>query len=176
MLRDGWRGFVKGHTKLTALGTAATIVIVGLGAFTLLPHRTNSASEAQPVRMVTAQQQVAENRVSPPPRMLENGAPFSFADLVERVSPAVVTITAETSRRPRRTRCQPLDDLPAPFRDFFNQYGQGRPVRTPHKAVSMGSGFIIDKSRPHRHQQPRHRGRQEDHRQAARTGAASTPS
>ena len=44
-----------------------------------------------------------------PPRMLENGAPFSFADLVERVSPAVVTVTVEeqltqtSGRRPERS-------------------------------------------------------------------------
>jgi serine protease Do len=143
MLRDGWRGFVKGHTKLTALGTAATVVIVGLGAFTLLPGGRDQAPKVQPVRMVSSQQQVAENRVSPPPRMLESGAPFSFADLVERVSPAVVTVTA-VEQETAADQMSQLDDLPAPFRDFFNQYNQGRPLQ-PRKAVSMGSGFIIER-------------------------------
>jgi serine protease Do len=142
MLRNGWRGFVKDHTKLTALGTAATIVIVGLGAFTFLPHR-DQAPQAQTVRLVSSQQQVAENRTSPPPRMLESGAPFSFADLVERVSPAVVTVTA-VEQESAQDQMSQLDDLPAPFRDFFNQYNQGRPLQ-PRKAVSMGSGFIIER-------------------------------
>ena len=69
--------------------------------------------------------------------MLENGAPFSFADLVERVSPAVVTITAETID----TRTAGTEDLPAPFRDFFNQYGQGGQPRAPRKAISAGLGL-----------------------------------
>jgi len=74
--------------------------------------------------------------------MLENGAPFSFADLVERVSPAVVTVTVEEQLQPA-AGIDP-SQLPEPFRDFFNQFGQGG--QQPRKAISMGSGFIIDKS------------------------------
>jgi serine protease Do len=80
-----------------------------------------------------------------PPRMLEAGEPFSFADLVERVSPAVVTITAETQETDAQAMLNSPQDLPEPFRDFFNQFGQGRQFQVPHKAESMGSGFIIDK-------------------------------
>jgi serine protease Do len=42
-----------------------------------------------------------------------------------------------------------MDDIPAPFRDFFNQFGQGQgrgAQPQPHRAVAAGSGFIIDKS------------------------------
>jgi serine protease Do len=142
MLSGKWADYLKRHSKLTALGTAATLVVVGLGAFAFVPSRQNTAPE--PVRMVTAQP-VSETR-SAPPRMLENGAPFSFADLVERVSPAVVTVTAIEQVSGADQLAQ-LDDIPAPFRDFFNQFNQGRqqPLQ-PRKAVSMGSGFIIDKS------------------------------
>jgi serine protease Do len=142
MLSGKWADYLKRHSKLTALGTAATLVVVGLGAFALVPIKNDSTS--QPVRMVSAQQ-FAENRSSPP-RMLESGAPFSFADLVERVSPAVVTVTA-IEQVSANDQLSQLDDIPAPFRDFFNQYNQGRqqPLQ-PRKAVSMGSGFIIDKS------------------------------
>ncbi len=76
--------------------------------------------------------------------MLENGAPFSFADLVERVSPAVVTVTVEEELQP--TAEYDTDDLPEPFRNFFNQFGNGGQPERPHKAVAMGSGFIIDRS------------------------------
>src|SRR6201986_1663123 len=138
MLNGKWADFAKRHTKLTALGGAASIVIVGLGAFALVPHGQNDGPE--PVKMVAAQP--IDTHASPP-RMLESGAPFSFADLVERVSPAVVTITAIEQETAADQQAQ-LEDLPAPFKDLFNQFNQGRPVQ-PRKAVSMGSGFIIDK-------------------------------
>jgi serine protease Do len=75
--------------------------------------------------------------------MMENSAPFSFADLVERVSPAVVTITSETTTTDNETD---VENIPAPFRDFFNQFGQGQRPQQPHRALSAGSGFIIDKA------------------------------
>ena len=68
---------------------AAAIVVVGLGAFALLPPVRQPAADHDPV-------QIAANDTHATPRMLENSSPFSFADLVERVSPAVVTITSET--------------------------------------------------------------------------------
>ena len=37
------------------------------------------------------------------------------------------------------------ENLPEPFRDLFNQFNQQHPQK-PHKAISAGSGFIIDKS------------------------------
>ncbi len=141
MVDDKWPNFAKRHSRLTALGTAVAIVVIGLGAFTLLPHAQNPAAEIQPVRLVTAQQSDIKGS---PPRMLESGAPFSFADLVERVSPAVVTVTA-IEQETAADQMGQLDDLPAPFRDLFNQYNQGHPLQ-PRKAVSMGSGFIIDKT------------------------------
>ena len=79
--------------------------------------------------------------------MMENGTPFSFADLVERVSPAVVSVTADEMEKVNN---QPdMDNLPDGFRDFFRQFGgRGQMQVQPQvrKAVSMGSGFIIDKS------------------------------
>jgi serine protease Do len=139
MLGEKWVAYAKQHAKITALGSAAVIVVVGLGAFSLLPRVENASNSGpEPVRMVAAQEQHG------PPRMLESGAPFSFADLVERVSPAVVTITAIEQESAADQQAQ-LDDLPAPFKDLFNQFNQGRQLQ-PRKAVSMGSGFIIDKS------------------------------
>src|SRR5579862_4582332 len=141
MLGEKWVAYAKQHAKITALGSAAVIVVVGLGAFSLLPRvESSSNSGPEPVRMVSAVP--SENHT--PPRMLESGAPFSFADLVERVSPAVVTITAIEQETAADQQAQ-LDDLPAPFKDLFNQFNQGRQLQ-PRKAVSMGSGFIIDKS------------------------------
>ncbi len=137
---------IKRHRRAIAMGSAAAVVLIGLSAFAFVPG-VRQASPAQPVSMVEpAPRLMAAADPAPrstPPRMLENGAPFSFADLVERVSPAVVTITAETTETTEIN----AEQLPAPFRDFFNQFGQGGgqpPV--PRKAISAGSGFIIDKA------------------------------
>src|SRR5689334_11849863 len=133
---------IKRHSRAIAMGTAAAVVLVGLSAFALVPGvRPVEVNNSEPTQhAVTGDLRVA---AATPPRMLENGAPFSFADLVERVSPAVVTITAETVE----TGPTNVDELPAPFRDFFNQYGGGNGQnRAPRKAISAGSGFIIDKA------------------------------
>src|SRR5579872_4422328 len=69
------------RSRLLAMSSAAAIAVVGLGAFALLPPvRQIEATTHDPV-------QIAANEPGhAPPRMLENSAPFSFADLVERVS------------------------------------------------------------------------------------------
>jgi len=123
--------------RVIAMGTAAAVVVVGLGAFALLPPvRAIQAANTGPTMVA------ANSSDSRAPRMLENSAPFSFADLVERVSPAVVTITSETTTTDGDGDA---DNIPAPFRDFFNQFNNGQKPQ-PHKALSAGSGFIIDKA------------------------------
>jgi serine protease Do len=68
------------------------------------------------------------------------GAPMSFADLVERLQPAVVNISTEqTIQLPRRR-------LPPGFEEFFRRFGtevpQDEGVVT-QRGGSLGSGFII---------------------------------
>jgi len=123
--------------RLIAMGTAAVLVTVGLGAFALLPPVRAIHTAGTPTML--AANESSEARA---PRMMENSAPFSFADLVERVSPAVVTITSETTTTENE---QDSENIPAPFRDFFNQFNNGQKPQ-PHKALSAGSGFIIDKA------------------------------
>ena len=125
------------RSRLLAMSSAAAIVVVGLGAFALLPPVRETATH-NPV-------QIAANDSKTTPRMLENSSPFSFADLVERVSPAVVTITSETmSTASDEDGDGSPDNLPAPFRDLFNQFNKAQP-QAPHKEISAGSGFIISK-------------------------------
>ena len=121
------------HGRVLVMGSAAAIVVVGLGAFGFLPPVRHIQTAGTPV-LVAANQSPRTT-----PRMLESSAPFSFADLVERVSPAVVSITSETTT----TDGDASDNIPEQFRDLFRQFGQ-RPQ--PHRALSAGSGFIIDKS------------------------------
>ncbi len=130
--------FATRHRKLVAAGAAAGIVLIGLGAFALVP-------KAPPLPAAT-DQSLRTASVSPEKGVLENGAPFSFADLVEHVGPAVVTITVEEEVQPQ---ANPLQNLPPGLRQYFDPFGNGggaqQPAPQPRKAISAGSGFIIAK-------------------------------
>lgn len=74
----------------------------------------------------------------------EQERPASFADLAERLSPAVVNI----STRQSVGRAGPeMPDLPpgAPFQDLFRDFFE-RNQRGPRSVSSLGSGFVIDPS------------------------------
>ncbi|MBL8838747.1 MAG: DegQ family serine endoprotease [Alphaproteobacteria bacterium] len=89
-----------------------------------------------------------------------NGAPNSFADLAERLLPAVVNIsTTQVVRQERqptppgappgeRRRGPDVPQFPpgSPFEEFFRDFfdRQGRPDGAPRRQQSLGSGFIID--------------------------------
>ena len=74
------------------------------------------------------------------------GFPQSFADLIEKVKPAVVNVsttsTVTLSGSPFRHFFGPDDE--GPFGDFFKRYFGDIPDRK-MKQSSLGSGFIIDK-------------------------------
>ena len=88
-------------------------------------------------------------------------APESFADLAEKVLPAVVNISttqnvqqSSAERAPGNRRNAPQEGMPqvppgSPFEEFFKDFfdrqqrGQNRPSRP---VSSLGSGFIIDPS------------------------------
>ncbi len=73
--------------------------------------------------------------------------PDSFADLAERVSPAVVNITTTTTVAgrteggPPMPEGSPFEDF---FRDFFDRRGGPGPDRDrPRRSQALGSGFVI---------------------------------
>jgi serine protease Do len=74
------------------------------------------------------------------------GFPQSFADLAEKVKPAVVNISAETTLRvpgsPFRHFFGPRGE--DPFEDFFGRFFGEMPDRE-MRQKSLGSGFVIDK-------------------------------
>ena len=138
---------MKLHATLPSLGALALAGVFALPA-------TWQGVAAQPV-------QVPKGSVAPPP-----GAPVTFADLAAKLSPAVVNISSTQ-------RTEARNDLGAPdmpqfppgspfeqfFRDFLNrnrpggrdgggQRGENLPPQHPPigRAVSLGSGFIIDPS------------------------------
>lgn len=88
-----------------------------------------------------------------PAPALARELPGTFADLVEKLSPAVVNIsTTQKIKGGVQMFGLPFDQLPddpqfEPFRQFFDQFGQqgGKGKDAPEREVtSLGSGFIID--------------------------------
>ncbi|MDX2073728.1 MAG: DegQ family serine endoprotease [Alphaproteobacteria bacterium] len=81
----------------------------------------------------------------------ENSPPHAgFADLVEKLSPAVVNVS--TTQKVKSGGVQMFGNLPntpemEPFRDFFERFGQmqGKPQQE-REVTSLGSGFIVDAS------------------------------
>tara|TARA_X000000368_G_scaffold252576_1_gene199641 strand:- start:2604 stop:4088 length:1485 start_codon:yes stop_codon:yes gene_type:complete len=73
--------------------------------------------------------------------------PDSFADLVERLSPAVVNITT-TAVVPQREQFNPMVPRGSPFEEFFRDFmekqqpGDQQP-RQQRRGTALGSGFII---------------------------------
>lgn len=88
------------------------------------------------------------------PAPLTAGMPQSFADLADRLSPAVVDITTTTTvaevqrgagERPMLPEGSPFEEF---FRDFMDRNGQGMPGgpdgrSNNQKTTALGSGFII---------------------------------
>jgi serine protease Do len=114
--------YVYGITAALLLGGSLTNVAVGpVGAQTA---QNDGAIQAQPPRP---------------------GAPMSFANLAERLQPAVVNISTEQSITTSRRR-----NLPPGFEEFFRRFGQEPPQggeggddQVTQRGGSLGSGFII---------------------------------
>ncbi|MFM2367100.1 MAG: hypothetical protein RIR95_1708 [Pseudomonadota bacterium] len=72
------------------------------------------------------------------------GAPESFADLAEQISPSVVNITttamvaAPTDGAPMVPKGSPFEEF---FKDFMDQNQQGN--NEPQRSEALGSGFVI---------------------------------
>lgn len=93
---------------------------------------------------VLAQGENLSEKVSPSSsqNQLSNGALTSFADLVETVSPAVVSVRVRRKiEAPEMDAFPNLEGLPEQFRRFFPRSGPNGGSR---QAEAQGSGFIID--------------------------------
>ena len=73
--------------------------------------------------------------------------PNSFADLVEELSPAVVSIASTTIVNTSNQQEMPRFPEGSPFDEFFKDYFDREQNRSPSKRpmVGLGSGFVIDK-------------------------------
>jgi serine protease Do len=78
-------------------------------------------------------------------------APLSFADLVDKVTPAVVSINVKGDAKVAENDLQipGMPDIPedSPLYDFFKHFRQGQPnggqPQRPHPTMAQGSGFVI---------------------------------
>ncbi|MBL8538055.1 MAG: Do family serine endopeptidase [Hyphomonadaceae bacterium] len=102
--------------------SAALALFAGFAAGPTLLSRSASAQEIQ------------TGALAPP-----GGAPMSFADLIERVRPAVVSISVRQRPDAAANQAAP-EGLPPGFEDYF----RGRPGRPGPAPMSLGSGFFID--------------------------------
>ena len=72
-------------------------------------------------------------------------APQSFADLAERLLPAVVNISTTQISKKRELPQMPQFPPGSPFEEFFRDFfDRNRPDSAPRKSTSLGSGFVID--------------------------------
>ncbi len=72
--------------------------------------------------------------------------PESFADLAQKLLPAVVNISTTSATKAQEGAPQ-LPQFPpgSPFEDFFREYFEKNKPQEKRQATSLGSGFIIDR-------------------------------
>jgi len=134
------------------IGASALAILAGIGGGTAFVAAT-APSSAQTAQVLPAAQITAPAVTNAP----------NFADLVDAVKPAVVSIIVEGAEKDQMRQLQRggrqfqfnFPDLPDdhPFKDFFDQFGQefgqgqpgqgdGKPV-PPRRFMAAGSGFVI---------------------------------
>lgn len=121
----------KKKTRVRLLAGAAAVTAMGLAAITALP----TVTPADTTTAVAAPSFIA-------------GAPGSFADLAQKVSPAVVNVSSTHVMAEQGVQMPFAFPPGSPFEDFFKQFQgpQGQAPQRERKVTSLGSGFIIDAS------------------------------
>ena len=113
------RGALLAGTAILGIGLAAGIADSAL--------MQNHNAVAQPIQLSGAQTALP-----------------SFADLVEKVKPAVVSVRVKTQTAAAGDE-QNLDDLPPQLRRFFRERGEGAAPSKPQprQGMAQGSGFFV---------------------------------
>jgi len=121
-------------TRKPALFAAAAIIAAGALGLSFNPQVPFAVAE-------TAQE--AQTVETPFGR-----APLSFADLVAKVSPAVVSINVKGDVKVADNNGSPIPGMPNipednPLYDFFKQFRKGMPTPKQAPSLAQGSGFFI---------------------------------
>jgi serine protease Do len=133
--------------KSVLLGAAALIAAAAVGV--TLGNNVPFAVAETPAQTT----QSAPSQTTQPAPTIETPfgrAPLSFADLVEKVSPAVVSINVKGDVKVAENDDQQIPGMPDlpednPLYDFFKQFRKGMPNAQPKPSPSLaqGSGFFI---------------------------------
>ncbi|HVW93849.1 MAG TPA: Do family serine endopeptidase [Devosia sp.] len=122
------------------IGASALAVIIGLsgGASFFVATSQNVAAQAAGTGAVHPAAQITAPNIAAPP---------SFADLVDAVKPAVVSIVVEAQDANSDTSGfdNQIPDLPDdnPLKNFFDQFRHQQQPQRMHKYMAAGSGFAI---------------------------------
>jgi serine protease Do len=137
---------VLGSLRLRA---ATSLVAVGIASFAggMMFSEGSALARSALMQSAGASQPLLPNS----PRLATGTTQqFSFADLVERVSPAVVSVQVDVERGMQPSA---MPEVPAPFREFFRRFNDGsspngRNFSAPRafRTQASGSGFIVDAS------------------------------
>ena len=113
-------------------------------------RRNRPSPRAGVVSLMAALLWVLTAAVGNPAAAQARQAPGSFADLAEKLLPAVVNISTsqaapqrQQGSRPELPQFPPGSPFEEFFKDFFDRQQQDQP-QAQRKATSLGSGFIID--------------------------------
>src|SRR5215216_1112616 len=118
-----------------ALASVAAVAIVASGAVGAALY------EGQPAFAEAAKAPITVNAQ----------APATFADVVDQVKPAVVSVRVRVESAMSGTEGQPsqLENVPPQLREFFRRFGEngmpgeGRRGQRPQVRQGVGSGFLI---------------------------------
>tara|TARA_R110002073_G_scaffold78192_4_gene188697 strand:+ start:7235 stop:8743 length:1509 start_codon:yes stop_codon:yes gene_type:complete len=118
-------------SKIRRLGGVSVLVLAALAAGSLLN---------QSIAPAYAMQEISEPNFA---AAIPTGAPMSFADLIEHVSPAVVTIQASSTPE-QAVAGADLENMPPQMREWLERQFGGRAAPQPAQPrQSLGSGFFI---------------------------------
>ena len=118
-------------SKIRRLGGVSVLVLAALAAGSLLN---------QSIAPAHAMQAISEPNFA---AAIPTGAPMSFADLIEHVSPAVVTIQASSTPDEAPAGVD-LDNMPPQMREWLErQFGGRAGPQAAQPRESLGSGFFI---------------------------------
>jgi len=130
-------------TKATTLATAAAFVLGG-GVFGgLMKADDADAAGAKPGTggVVSAfDDSIQTNSPYTDPGDLPERITGVYVQLAKQVTPAVVQVEV---RRPGPQGAGPAQDIPEPFRQFFNLPDQGSPSQPAPEMMAGGTGFVL---------------------------------
>ncbi len=121
---------------------------IALAAGMAMAISTAAPTYAQALDDQASDAEVSGNLTPTEEAPVVNMIPDNFADLAERLSPAVVNITTTTNIAQVDRGPAPVLPEGSPFEEFFRDFmdrqpGQGRPDPRQRRANALGSGFII---------------------------------